>query len=135
MAKKLEIINYNHRQRWWFSNLFFAVSTDLISKAPLVPGSFTYSGLGAVALLWAGEGIALSLGSNWFRVGELSRRVVKALLMIRGIKRDRDRDRGGFSDEDAVIVVTVEVLGRERGLGDKEAGEDEGLAFDDGPGC
>lgn len=76
------------------TDLFFAVSTDLIIKAPLVPGSFTYSnfGGGACPATVLPDVFLPSTVSEDFTesaCGWSSERLeLKALLMIRGMNRE-----------------------------------------------
>lgn len=106
------------------THLFLAVSTDFIVKAPLVPGSFTYSSLGGG--MWEVVGVAPVLRTSAWVVcsagngGRSSeRRPLNALLMIRGMnrdERDEDADRcDALSGSDVEMSVDGEadaVLGR-----------------------
>lgn len=103
------------------AHLFFAVSTDLMSSAPFVPGSFTYSNFGAGACPWVGFVSAFTLSASKARgLGESSRLEVNALLIMRGMNRERDCGLGVLdgvgSTEDVVViwdVVAGDVDGRD----------------------
>lgn len=91
--------NRTNRQAY----LFVAVSTDSISNAPLVPGSLTYSNLGAGACPWAGFFTRSASKTRGF--GESSRLEVNALEIMRGTNQERDGGRG-------VVGVVPEGVGR-----------------------
>ena len=93
--------------RW--TNLFFCVSTALIIRAPLVPGSLTYSNFGGG--VWGVPGLwtlpRFESASKYFIVSVGARspfREPNALLKNRGRMRVREEGRGkGGVGTDGII--------------------------------
>lgn len=87
--------------------LFFCVSTALIKRAPLVPGSLTYSSFGGGA--GGGGGIVLNHLLPSASIGEKvegdrsSERLLRALLMNREKNRD-EREALDATEEGAMEV-------------------------------
>jgi len=87
--------------------LFFCVSTALITRAPLVPGSFTYSNFGGGAGGGGGALNHLFVSASAAEVvggGRSSDRLLSALLIILGI----NRDERGFIEVGEVGMIDID---------------------------